>query len=88
MLLDASLRDFDPDRIPSPAIALRVETTRNDNETPAHRHRKGWLVLALRGGFRTDGGPPLSGRSGKTGQQGVERVMFGAVLPVLAQARP
>jgi len=49
MLLDASLRDFDPDRIPSPAIALRVETTRNDHETPVHRHRKGQLVLALRG---------------------------------------
>lgn len=48
--MDASWRSFDPDRTRSPAIALRVEVAHNDSEAPVHSHRKGQLVLALRGG--------------------------------------
>lgn len=50
MSADASWRSFDPDRIASPAIALRVEVAENDSEAPVHQHRKAQLVLALRGG--------------------------------------
>lgn len=50
MPADASWRSFDPDLNPRPAIALRVEVPEHDSEAPLHRHRKGQLVLALRGG--------------------------------------
>jgi AraC-like DNA-binding protein len=49
MSLRDSLRDFDPDRMASPVKALRVEVSDNEAEVPVHRHRKGQLVLALRG---------------------------------------
>jgi AraC-like DNA-binding protein len=49
MSLRDSLRDFDADRAASPVQALRVEVSGNDDEVPMHRHRKGQLVLALRG---------------------------------------
>lgn len=50
MPLSSSLRSFDPDRIASPVIALHIETAESRSEIPVHRHRKGQLVLALRGG--------------------------------------
>ena len=50
MSADPSWRSFDPDLNPRPAIALRVEVPEHDSEAPLHRHRKGQLVLALRGG--------------------------------------
>lgn len=50
MSADPSWRSFDPDLSPRPAIALRVEVPEHDSEAPLHRHRKGQLVLALRGG--------------------------------------
>lgn len=43
-------RSFDPDQGSSPAVALRVDVSANDSEAPTHQHRKGQLVLALRGG--------------------------------------
>ncbi|TMW78236.1 helix-turn-helix transcriptional regulator [Thauera sp. UPWRP] len=49
MPADASWRSFNPDHNTRPAIALRVEVPENDDEAPLHRHRKGQLVLALRG---------------------------------------
>lgn len=48
--LAQSLRLFDPDLDDRPAVAARLEVDRNDMEQPVHRHRKGQLVLALRGG--------------------------------------
>lgn len=48
--LTTSLAAFDPDRSALPALALRVEVAENDSEQPIHTHRKGQLVLALRGG--------------------------------------
>ncbi len=41
---------FDPDAYEQPAVALRLDVEQNDAEQPVHRHRKGQLVLALRGG--------------------------------------
>lgn len=44
------LCNFDPDTDDRPAVALRVDIANNDAEQPVHRHRKGQLLLALRGG--------------------------------------
>jgi AraC-like DNA-binding protein/quercetin dioxygenase-like cupin family protein len=54
MTLLSSLSEFDPDRVSTPAMAIRVDTAENENETPVHSHRKGQLVLALRGGVTCD----------------------------------
>lgn len=43
-------RSFNPDLATTPAIALRVDVAETMSEVPVHRHRKGQLVLALRGG--------------------------------------
>jgi len=48
--LSHSLHRFDPDDSDRPVVALRVEVAAHDAEQPVHRHRKGQLVLALRGG--------------------------------------
>jgi len=45
-----SLNAFDPDMFELPAVALRLDTQQHDVEQPVHQHRKGQLVLALRGG--------------------------------------
>ncbi|WP_338830675.1 helix-turn-helix transcriptional regulator [Bradyrhizobium sp. 27S5] len=45
---------FDPDDSTLPAIAARIDISENEIETPVHRHRKGQLVLALRGGVVCD----------------------------------
>ena len=50
MSLRAAISNFDPDATDSPAVALRVDTSENESELPVHQHRKGQLVLALRGG--------------------------------------
>ena len=50
MSIYASWRSFDPDTNPSPAVALRVDVSEVKSEVPEHRHRKGQLVFALRGG--------------------------------------
>jgi len=44
------LHSFSPDQDRRPAVALRVDVQQNDVEQPVHSHRKGQLVLALRGG--------------------------------------
>jgi AraC-like DNA-binding protein len=54
MTLLSSLSEFDPDDSSAPAIAIRVNASENENETPVHKHRKGQLVLALRGGVTCD----------------------------------
>jgi AraC-like DNA-binding protein len=41
--------DFDPDLLHQPAVALRVNVQGNESERSVHRHRKGQLVVALRG---------------------------------------
>ena len=41
--------DFDPDKTDRPAVALHLELKDYATEIPAHRHRKGQLVLALHG---------------------------------------
>lgn len=48
--LAESLNRFDPDLGNQPALALRVDVEQNDVEQPMHRHRKGQLVMAMRGG--------------------------------------
>jgi AraC-like DNA-binding protein len=42
--------NYDPDVDRLPAMALRAEADQNDSENCVHRHRKGQLMLALRGG--------------------------------------
>jgi AraC-like DNA-binding protein len=42
--------NLDPDEIRAPAIAVRIDVTETRAEVPSHRHRKGQLVFALRGG--------------------------------------
>lgn len=42
---------FDPDALGQPALALQLEARHNDTEVPVHRHRKGQLVVACRGGI-------------------------------------
>jgi AraC-like DNA-binding protein len=48
MSLNVSL-GFDPDQLHQPAVALRIDVEENESELPVHRHRKGQLVVALRG---------------------------------------
>ncbi len=48
--LRQSYEEFDPDALDRPVVTLRVDTREKENELPMHSHRKGQLVLALRGG--------------------------------------
>ena len=43
------LDGFEPDRQADPAVALRIEVAPNEQFIPEHQHRKGQLILALRG---------------------------------------
>lgn len=49
-MITHSLCHYDADGDTLPAVALRVEVAQRDAEQPIHQHRKGQLVLALRGG--------------------------------------
>ncbi|MGO1625633.1 MAG: AraC family transcriptional regulator [Halomonadaceae bacterium] len=49
-LLTDLLTRFEPDPDERPVVAFKVEVDHHDAEQPIHRHRKGQLVLALRGG--------------------------------------
>ena len=42
---------FEYDTLVQPAVALRLETQRNDSESAVHKHRKGQLVVAYGGGI-------------------------------------
>ncbi|WP_053214104.1 helix-turn-helix domain-containing protein [Pseudomonas sp. Q12-87] len=42
---------FEYDNLPQPAVALMLETQRNDSESAEHKHRKGQLVVACCGGI-------------------------------------
>lgn len=59
--------DFDPDQTDHPAVALHLDFKDYAIEVPTHQHRKGQLVLALRGAVtcQADGGwwivPPNCG---------------------------
>lgn len=48
--LNQSVCQFDPDADERPAVALLLDIEQNDVEQPVHQHRKGQLVMALRGG--------------------------------------
>lgn len=43
-------KGFDENRIAVPAMGMRVDVAAHENEVPAHQHRQGQLVLALKGG--------------------------------------
>jgi AraC-like DNA-binding protein len=45
-----SYREFDPDALDRPVVALLIDTREKEDELPVHKHRKGQLVLAQRGG--------------------------------------
>lgn len=49
--LDKSILIFNPDAYEQPAIALKLEIEQNQVEQPRHKHRKGQLIFALRGGI-------------------------------------
>ncbi len=49
MQLPADVANFDPDQTDRPAVALRLDVKQYEQEVPVHQHRKGQLVLALRG---------------------------------------
>lgn len=65
--LHATLASLDPDAVDEPAFAASITVKEHEAELPMHRHRKGQLVVALRGGVmcRAQGGlwmvPPGSG---------------------------
>ncbi|WP_034914254.1 helix-turn-helix transcriptional regulator [Erwinia sp. 9145] len=48
--LPDSLKDFDIDLNPNPAVALKVRSVDNEEEIPFHVHRKGQLIFTLHGG--------------------------------------
>lgn len=50
MSLERALR-IDPDLSHSPAVAMKVDTSESRSEAPMHSHRKGQLIIALRGGL-------------------------------------
>lgn len=41
--------DFDPDTSDRPAVAMHLDWANYEVEVPSHKHRKGQLILALRG---------------------------------------
>lgn len=47
--LRESFPQFDPDTEPGDAVALRVDVSSAEEEQPVHKHRRGQIVLALRG---------------------------------------
>lgn len=50
MSLLHSLENFTIDHNPNPVVALKVHSAGQQEEVPFHRHRKGQLILTLRGG--------------------------------------
>lgn len=48
--LSEALIDQDLERSTERAHAVRIDVSQNEREAPQHRHRKGQLVMALRGG--------------------------------------
>ena len=49
MSLERAL-SIDPDLSHRPAVAMKVDTSDSRSEVPMHSHRKGQLIIALRGG--------------------------------------
>jgi AraC-like DNA-binding protein len=89
MILRSLFSDFDPDQCPVPALSVRVDVSQNEGETPLHSHRKGQLVVALRGGITCDvpGArwmvPPQSGVWIPGGLQHSNRATANAVMCLL-----
>ncbi|AJY45097.1 AraC family transcriptional regulator [Martelella endophytica] len=50
MALSWARSDNDLDRSTARASAIRIDVSENEREAPEHHHRKGQLVMALRGG--------------------------------------
>lgn len=48
--LSRALADHDLDKSTARASSVRIDVSQNDREAPEHHHRKGQLVMALRGG--------------------------------------
>ncbi|MET3648751.1 AraC family transcriptional regulator [Phyllobacterium ifriqiyense] len=48
--LSGALGEHDLDKSTAWVSAVRIDVSQNDREAPEHRHRKGQLVMALRGG--------------------------------------
>jgi AraC-like DNA-binding protein len=48
--LSGALVDHDLDKSADRVSSVRIDVSQNDREAPEHRHRKGQLVMALRGG--------------------------------------
>lgn len=48
--LSRALVDHDLDKSTARVSSVRIDVSQNDREAPEHRHRKGQLVMALRGG--------------------------------------
>ena len=48
--LSDALVEEDPERSTARAHAVRIDVSQNEREAPEHRHRKGQLVMASRGG--------------------------------------
>ncbi|CAI1077397.1 HTH-type transcriptional repressor of iron proteins A [Serratia rubidaea] len=51
MSLLQSYEEFDPDANASQAVALHISATETRRDMPFHHHRKGQLILPLRGGL-------------------------------------
>ncbi|WP_187772237.1 helix-turn-helix transcriptional regulator [Agrobacterium sp. B1(2019)] len=48
--LSSVFADYDLESSPAPARAVRIDVSQNEREAPEHQHRKGQLVMPLRGG--------------------------------------
>lgn len=48
--LSGALADHELESSPAPARAVRIDVSQNEREAPEHQHRKGQLVMPLRGG--------------------------------------
>ncbi|MBN9474303.1 MAG: AraC family transcriptional regulator [Bordetella sp. SCN 67-23] len=46
---EAAFAEFDPDATVAPVVAVHLTAQQRRSEQPVHRHRKGQLILALRG---------------------------------------
>lgn len=57
--LRSAVSVFDPDLIPVPALAYKLDFSDHAGEVPLHVHRKGQLILALRGAVTCRAGNEL-----------------------------
>ena len=48
-MFSLGLEGYDPDSQPDPAVAFHIRVVEEEQQIPAHHHRKGQLILALHG---------------------------------------